>query len=129
CGSRSTHANERRRNLRVQLHLNATDRMAVRQGGGKDSQRPGAREPDAQQPDAQQPDAQQPGAREPDAARESVVLVHGLWMPGWETFWLRRRLEAAGYSTFQFVYPTIDCGLDENAARLAEFAAALPGER
>src|SRR5690606_32418595 len=55
--------------------------------------------------------------------------VHGLWMPGWETLALRRRLDAAGYATYPFVYPTVDCGLDENADRLAEFAARLPGRR
>lgn len=70
------------------------------------------------------------GAAPPaDDARDAVVVVHGLWMPGWETLLLRRRLEAAGYSTYQFVYPTVGCGLDENAARLAEFAARLPGRR
>jgi len=58
---------------------------------------------------------------------ESVVIVHGLWMPGWETLFLRRRLEAAGFRTYPFVYPTVGCGLDENADRLAEFAAKLPG--
>ncbi|MFO7288199.1 MAG: alpha/beta hydrolase [Gammaproteobacteria bacterium] len=58
---------------------------------------------------------------------EHVVVVHGLWMPGWETIFLRRRLEAAGFKTHPFVYPTVGCGLDENADRLAEFASALPG--
>ena len=65
----------------------------------------------------------------PEAARDSVVVVHGLWMPGWEMSALRRRLAAAGYSTYQFVYPTVDCGLDENADRLAEFVASTPGRR
>ena len=58
---------------------------------------------------------------------ENVVIVHGLWMPGWETRLLRRRLEAAGFQTHSFVYPTVGCGLDENADRLAEFAAKVPG--
>src|SRR5690606_29126187 len=65
----------------------------------------------------------------PEAALDSVVVVHGLWMPGWEMSALRRRLAAAGYSTYQFVYPTVDCGLDENADRLAEFVASTPGRR
>ena len=56
----------------------------------------------------------------------TAVLVHGLWMPGWETWLLRRRLEAAGYRTTSFVYSTVGCGLDENADRLAAFVAALP---
>ncbi|HEX7080763.1 MAG TPA: alpha/beta fold hydrolase [Gammaproteobacteria bacterium] len=57
----------------------------------------------------------------------AVVVVHGLWMPGWETWLLRRRLEAAGYRTYVFVYRTVEHGLDENANRLAEFAAGIPG--
>ncbi|MBN1240913.1 MAG: alpha/beta fold hydrolase [Gammaproteobacteria bacterium] len=59
-------------------------------------------------------------------AKGTAVLVHGLWMPGWETWLLRRRLEAAGYRTTGFVYPTVGCGLDENADRLAAFAEQLP---
>jgi len=70
-----------------------------------------------------------PAAARAEHARDAVVVVHGLWMPGWETLLLRRRLEAAGYSTFQFVYPTVGCGLDENADRLADFASRLPGRR
>jgi len=62
-----------------------------------------------------------------ESAPESVVIVHGLWMPGWELLLLKRRLEAAGFDTYPFAYPTVGCGLDENADRLAEFAAKLPG--
>jgi pimeloyl-ACP methyl ester carboxylesterase len=62
-------------------------------------------------------------------ARDSVVVVHGLWMPGWETLLLRRRLQADGYRTYSFAYPTIGASLDENAAQLSEFAEALPGRR
>ena len=32
---------------------------------------------------------------------ESVVVLHGLWMPGWETKLLRRRLTNAGFATSQ----------------------------
>ena len=60
------------------------------------------------------------------APQGTVVLVHGLWMPGWETWVLRRRLAAAGYSTTSFVYPTIGVGLDANVDRLAAFADELP---
>lgn len=67
--------------------------------------------------------------REQTVEQESVIVVHGLWMPGWETLPLRRRLEAAGYSASSFAYPTVGCGLDENADRLAELAATLPGRR
>ena len=61
--------------------------------------------------------------------RERVVVVHGLWMPGWETLLLRRRLEAAGFAPLQFVYPTVRCGLAENTDRLEAFVTRLQGER
>lgn len=77
-----------------------------------------------------EPAATQPGAQVAAGdAGESVVVMHGLWMPGWETLLLRRRLEAAGYATLQFVYPTTRCGLDENVDRLAAFVARVPGSR
>lgn len=60
---------------------------------------------------------------------ETVVVVHGLWMPGWETMLLRRRLEAAGFHTRVFAYRTVGAGLNENADRLADFAAGVPGTR
>lgn len=63
----------------------------------------------------------------PDDIPGTVVLVHGLWMPGWETWLLRHRLEAAGYRTVCFTYRTVGVGLDDNASRLAAFAARLPG--
>ncbi len=64
-----------------------------------------------------------------DDERDPVVVVHGLWMPGWETLLLRRRLEAAGFAPVQFVYPTVGCGLAENTDRLAAFVAQVPGRR
>jgi pimeloyl-ACP methyl ester carboxylesterase len=59
----------------------------------------------------------------------AVVLVHGLWMPGFETTLLRRRLARAGYAPFLFRYGTVREGLGANAARLAEFLRRLPHER
>lgn len=67
--------------------------------------------------------------RAPETDADTVVVVHGLWMPGWETVALRRRLEAAGYNTAVFVYRTVGIGLEENAARLAEFVERLPGRQ
>ena len=49
----------------------------------------------------------------------TVVLVHGLWMPGAETLLLRRRLEAAGFPTRQFTYHSVAQDLRENARQLA----------
>lgn len=65
----------------------------------------------------------------PGTDADTVVVVHGLWMPGWETLALRRRLEAAGYNTAVFVYRTVGIGLDENAERLARFSENLPGKQ
>jgi pimeloyl-ACP methyl ester carboxylesterase len=60
---------------------------------------------------------------------ETVIVAHGLWMPTWVTSLLRRRLEAAGFATAAFSYPTVTAGLEENVERLAEFAAALKAPR
>lgn len=61
-----------------------------------------------------------------NAARAAVVLVHGLWMPGFETTLLRLRLARAGYATYLFRYSTVREGLAANAARLAEFVRTIP---
>src|SRR5690606_794348 len=68
----SEHAgNERRKNLRVQLHVNATDRTP-RAGLGADH---GV-------VDADKPRGLETHSPAAEAAPESVVVVHGLWMPG-----------------------------------------------
>jgi pimeloyl-ACP methyl ester carboxylesterase len=59
---------------------------------------------------------------------ESVVIVHGLWMPGVEMLLLQRRLEAAGFATRVFRYRSVRDGLDANAERLAEFVTGVPGD-
>ena len=58
----------------------------------------------------------------------SVVLVHGLWMPGAEMSLLRRRLGTVGFQTHQFSYRSVLDGVEENARRLAEFLNSVPGE-
>lgn len=58
---------------------------------------------------------------------ESVVVAHGLWMPGWETGVLRRRLAAAGFAPRLFRYRTVSETLRGNAERLARFVANVPG--
>jgi 8-oxo-dGTP pyrophosphatase MutT (NUDIX family)/pimeloyl-ACP methyl ester carboxylesterase len=60
---------------------------------------------------------------------ESVVVVHGLWMPGYETALLRRRLARAGFLPRLFRFRTVADGLDANAERLARFAERLPGDK
>jgi pimeloyl-ACP methyl ester carboxylesterase len=49
------------------------------------------------------------------------MTVHGLWMTGVETAFLRRRLrDQYGYATSTFHYRTVRATLSENAARLRE---------
>jgi 8-oxo-dGTP pyrophosphatase MutT (NUDIX family) len=70
----------------------------------------------------------QRGAASRAKGGESVVVAHGLWLPGVETVLLRRRLNAAGFRPHLFRYPTVSAGLDANAAELARFAADTPGD-
>lgn len=58
----------------------------------------------------------------------TVVVVHGLWMPGSELFLLRQRLAHAGYAPVQFHYHSVADDLDAAAARLVGCVSALPGE-
>lgn len=52
---------------------------------------------------------------------DTVVLLHGLWMTGFETRVLELRLKRAGLSTCRFRYPTIRRGPREAAADLTRF--------
>ena len=63
-----------------------------------------------------------------ETRKESVVVAHGLWLPGVETLLLRRRLQDAGFCALLFRYQTVNRGLDENAAELARFVERTPGE-
>ncbi len=63
------------------------------------------------------------------AAREVVVLVHGLYLRGWALALQAARLRRCGYSTRLFSYPSWRGALAGSAASLAEFAAAQPGDR
>jgi len=58
----------------------------------------------------------------------SVVLVHGLWMPGTELALLERRLAAAGFGARKFRYASVADDLDRNAERLADYLASVPGD-
>jgi pimeloyl-ACP methyl ester carboxylesterase len=55
-----------------------------------------------------------------------VIVAHGLWMPGPETFLLQRRLHAAGFEPLLFRFPTVSAGLDANVARLEAFLSQRP---
>jgi pimeloyl-ACP methyl ester carboxylesterase len=59
---------------------------------------------------------------------EKVVIAHGLWMPGLETWQLRQRLRAGGFAPVLYRYPTVTASLTENVDRLISFVAEEPGE-
>lgn len=48
-----------------------------------------------------------------------VVVVHGLWLNGFETFLLRERLVRAGFAPTPFRYPSTHASLEEVTAALA----------
>jgi pimeloyl-ACP methyl ester carboxylesterase len=52
--------------------------------------------------------------------RETVILVHGIWMTSLELIPLARRLRRCGYRTRLFRYPSLRLPLLQNAARLVE---------
>lgn len=60
--------------------------------------------------------------------RESIILVHGLWMKGAEMSLLRWRLRRVGYRVYQFSYRSVARELGENARRLHEFVRQVEGE-
>lgn len=60
------------------------------------------------------------------APRPSVLVVHGLWMNGLETHFLRQRLGALGLAPRAFSYHSMHAGLDEVLAALAAQVRALP---
>lgn len=58
-------------------------------------------------------------------AADTVVLVHGLWMPGWDLGLLARRLRAAGFLTQVFRYASVRRPPADNARALGDFVASL----
>jgi pimeloyl-ACP methyl ester carboxylesterase len=62
------------------------------------------------------------------AVRPAVVVTHGVWFPGTETWPLRRSLHTAGYDVRLFRYHSVAASLEANAARLAEFVARTAKE-
>ncbi|MHB8455838.1 MAG: alpha/beta hydrolase [Acidiferrobacterales bacterium] len=64
----------------------------------------------------------------PGSRRETVILVNGLWMPGWVLAPLARRLRCCGFEVHGFTYRSVAHGLRENADLLQKFVDSLPGE-
>ncbi len=59
---------------------------------------------------------------------ETVILIHGLWMPGIILLLLQRRLRALGFAVRRFAYPSWRDGLSDNVGRLSRCVAQTPGE-
>jgi pimeloyl-ACP methyl ester carboxylesterase len=57
--------------------------------------------------------------------KEAVVLVHGLWVNGFDMSLLRQRLRKAGYTTHQFSYNSVTCQAEENAEKLGSFVQEI----
>lgn len=55
--------------------------------------------------------------------RGTVILAHGIWMPGSVMWFLKRHLETEyDFDGVLFDYPSVQGTLDENVGRLAELA-------
>lgn len=62
--------------------------------------------------------------------RTALVYVHGLWLSGWESAWLRARVgRGLGCRTYTFGYPSVTGRLSEHAAALAQFLGGLNVDR
>jgi hypothetical protein len=60
--------------------------------------------------------------------RESVVLVHGIWMTGLACVPLRARLRAAGFEVRLFSYPSLALTPAQSAARLRQGLRHVEGD-
>lgn len=61
--------------------------------------------------------------------RTAVVLVHGIWMTGFEMLLLRYRLHRCGYQTYLFHYPSLRRTPAQNAASLNHFLTRIAADR
>ena len=57
--------------------------------------------------------------------KETIVLVHGLWMKGPELSFIRYKLMHQGYKVLQFHYPSIFNSPEQNAASLYQFISKI----
>jgi pimeloyl-ACP methyl ester carboxylesterase len=59
--------------------------------------------------------------------KDTVLLVHGLWLHGISMQLIRRRLERHGHRVRCYSYPTMRLDLEQNAERLRRHWESLPG--
>ena len=60
--------------------------------------------------------------------KETVVLIHGLWLSGWGLAWLARRLRRAGYAVRVYSYPSTRLDLRVNAELLNRYLRACAAD-
>jgi pimeloyl-ACP methyl ester carboxylesterase len=58
---------------------------------------------------------------------KTVIVIHGLWMTGFEMGWLRGKLRQAGYKPLRFSYRMLSRNLDFNIEKLREMIRAQSG--
>jgi len=58
-------------------------------------------------------------------AKEAVIVVHGLWVNSMLMRLLGYRIRRCGFNVAYFSYDSVRTTLEQNAARLSRFAAAL----
>jgi pimeloyl-ACP methyl ester carboxylesterase len=60
---------------------------------------------------------------------KTVIVAHGLWLPGDETILLRNRLKSAGFEPVLFRFPTLRGTLAENVQSLEALANEAVGDK
>jgi len=74
-------------------------------------------------PSPSHPSPSPPGAPQPSTA---LIYVHGLWLSGWESTWLRARVaRSLGARAYRFSYPSVRGTMADHAAALADYLASL----
>ncbi len=61
--------------------------------------------------------------------KETVVLVHGLWMNSLSQFFIGKQLKKAGFNTAYFSYPTVFGSLEHNSEKLHKYLEKLASEQ
>jgi pimeloyl-ACP methyl ester carboxylesterase len=59
---------------------------------------------------------------------KTVIVIHGLWMTGFEMGWLRGKLRQAGYKPLRFSYRMLSRSLDFNIEKLRDMICAQPDQ-
>lgn len=60
-----------------------------------------------------------------DNHKQAIILIHGIWMKGFELIYLGHQLSRAGYRVYYFRYPSIFKSPAENAVKLEKFIASI----